>query len=243
MKKYAVFVLIFVSFGIAGVRAQSLEKNEYYRLSVDYANRSQQSLEDGDYARSAEYAVESQRYAELSRQYIARMLLAYQARSAYVAAKARLDKAVQWGLASWEADLYADASGAFDSGSAAYDGEDYEACIPDFRKVVELLRDFESRRPPAPAPAPAPAAEPEEAAPAEETGLAAFYEVKLNLLRRDCLWRIAEFDFIYGDPHQWPRLYEANKDTFPDPDNPNLIVPGQVLKIPPIRGEQRSGTR
>jgi nucleoid-associated protein YgaU len=232
MKKYAVFVLFFVSFGILGIHAQSLERNEYYWLSVDYANRSQRALEDGDYARSAEYAIESQRYAELSRQYIARMLLAYQARSAYVAAKARLDKAVQWNLASWEADLYAEASGAFDTGNAAYGGEDYEACIPDFRKVVELLRDFESRRP-----ASVRIAEP------AGTGLAAFYEVKLKLPLRDCLWRIAGFDFIYGDPYQWPRLYEANKDTFPDPDNPHLIVPGQVLKIPSIRGEQRSGTR
>jgi nucleoid-associated protein YgaU len=220
MKKSAVFILIFVTFGILGVHSQSLENNEYYRLSIDYANRSQRALEDGDYALSAECAIESQRYAELSRQYITRMLLAYQARSAYTAAKARMDKADQWRLASWDADLHTEASGAFDRGNTAYGDEDYETCIPDFRRVVELLRDFESRRP----------------------VLAAFYEVKLNLQRRDCLWRIAEYDFIYGDPLQWPRLYEANKDTFPNPDDPHLIIPGQILKIPSIQGEQRSGT-
>jgi nucleoid-associated protein YgaU len=91
--------------------------------------------------------------------------------------------------------------------------------------VLELLRDFESRYP------------------ASQSGLAASYEVKLNLQQRDCLWRIAGFDFVYGDPRQWPRLYEANKDKFPQPDNPNLIKPGMILTIPPLRGEARSGTR
>jgi nucleoid-associated protein YgaU len=236
MKKYAVLVVFFIGFGLLGIHAQSLERNEYYWLSVDYANRSQQALGAGDYALSAEYAVESQRYAELSRQYIARMLLAYRARSAYVAAKARLDKATQMNLASRDTSLYTEASTVFNTGDSAFKVEEYEACIPDFRKVVELLRDFESlfRR-----------TEPVIAKedPVETDLPAAFYEVKLNPGRRDCLWRIAEFDFIYGDPYQWPRLYEANKDTFPDPQNPHLIIPGQILKIPSIRGERRSGKR
>jgi nucleoid-associated protein YgaU len=99
--------------------------------------------------------------------------------------------------------------------------------------VVELLRDFESRYPIAAAQAGLP----------PPSGLAALYEVKLIPHRRDCLWRIAEYDFVYGDPYQWRRLYEANKDKFPQPDNPDLIEPGMILIIPPIRGEQRSGTR
>ncbi|MGH2616565.1 MAG: LysM peptidoglycan-binding domain-containing protein, partial [Thermomicrobiales bacterium] len=34
---------------------------------------------------------------------------------------------------------------------------------------------------------------------------------------------------FYGDPAQWPRIFEANQDQISDPD---LIVPGQVLRIP-----------
>jgi LysM repeat protein len=33
----------------------------------------------------------------------------------------------------------------------------------------------------------------------------------------------------YGDPNQWPRLFEANRNQIVDP---NLIFPGQVLRVP-----------
>ena len=70
----------------------------------------------------------------------------------------------------------------------------------------------------------------------------AVYVVRLIPSRRDCLWRIAEYPFIYNNPLKWPVIYEANKKTFRDPSNPNLIFPGQKLKIPSIRGEARDGT-
>ncbi len=72
--------------------------------------------------------------------------------------------------------------------------------------------------------------------------LPAVYIVRLIPERRDCLWRIAEYPFIYNNPLKWPVLYEANKKTFKDPSNPNLIYPNQVLKVPSIKGEKRSGT-
>jgi len=64
--------------------------------------------------------------------------------------------------------------------------------------------------------------------------------------RRDCLWRISEYDFIYGDPTQWPRIYSANKSIIdkgfnryvqrsaePKYSRPeDLIFPGQELDIP-----------
>jgi nucleoid-associated protein YgaU len=34
---------------------------------------------------------------------------------------------------------------------------------------------------------------------------------------------------FYGDPEQWRRVFRANRDQIDDPD---LIVPGQVLRIP-----------
>ncbi|MDP2790360.1 MAG: hypothetical protein Q8O15_01240 [Rectinemataceae bacterium] len=68
------------------------------------------------------------------------------------------------------------------------------------------------------------------------------YVVRLIPARRDCLWRIAEYAFIYNNPLKWPVLYEANKKTFKDPSNPDLIFPNQVLVIPSIKGETRSGT-
>lgn len=71
--------------------------------------------------------------------------------------------------------------------------------------------------------------------------LPAEYTVRLIPERRDCLWRIAEYPFIYNNPLKWPVLYEANKKTFKDPSNPDLIFPRQVLKVPSVKGETRSG--
>lgn len=45
----------------------------------------------------------------------------------------------------------------------------------------------------------------------------------------DCLWYIAGYPEIYGNPLRWPLIYKANKDQIKDPD---LIYPGQVLVIP-----------
>jgi len=57
----------------------------------------------------------------------------------------------------------------------------------------------------------------------------------------DCFWNIAGRPWVYGDPHRWRVLYEANKSKLPKPGNPNVIDPGTVLDIPSIKGETRQG--
>jgi nucleoid-associated protein YgaU len=47
---------------------------------------------------------------------------------------------------------------------------------------------------------------------------------------RDCLWNIAGRTEIYGDPFQWPKIWQANTDKI---KNPDVIQPGWVLSIPP----------
>ena len=49
-----------------------------------------------------------------------------------------------------------------------------------------------------------------------------------TVIRGDCLWNIAKKEYIYNDPFQWPRIYEANKDKIKDPD---LIYPKQEFQI------------
>jgi nucleoid-associated protein YgaU len=72
------------------------------------------------------------------------------------------------------------------------------------------------------------------------------YTVRLIPERRDCLWRIAAYNEIYGDPAQWPTIYRANKSQIDgryerytrNVEEPkysraqDLIFPGQVLDIP-----------
>lgn len=58
---------------------------------------------------------------------------------------------------------------------------------------------------------------------------------------RDCFWNIAGRSYVYNNPWQWRKLYEANKDNMVDPDNPDMIKTGMKLYIPSIKGEERSG--
>lgn len=46
----------------------------------------------------------------------------------------------------------------------------------------------------------------------------------------DTLSKIAKY--FYGDPMKYPVIFEANQPMLTDPD---LIYPGQVLRIPPIK--------
>ena len=69
-----------------------------------------------------------------------------------------------------------------------------------------------------------------------------------TVVKGDCLSKIAGMSNIYGNSRLWPAIWEANKNgvvsappkvktTIP---NPNLIYPGQVLKIPPLTEAQKS---
>ncbi len=66
------------------------------------------------------------------------------------------------------------------------------------------------------------------AATAQEAAESLFYTVESG----DTLWKIA--DDHYGDGSKYPVIFEANT---PMLKNPDLIYPGQVLRIPPLDDE------
>ena len=66
-----------------------------------------------------------------------------------------------------------------------------------------------------------------------------YYIVVERAKNTDSLWLIASYDFIYGDGNLWRKIYEANKDKIKDP---NIIIKGQILTIPSLKGEKREGT-
>ena len=82
---------------------------------------------------------------------------------------------------------------------------------PDFSNV----RSGGSSTAPAPAPAPKIAGD---SPPAPRT---------YTVVKGDSLSKISKK--VYGDANKWKRIFEANRDTV---KNPDLIHPGQVLKIP-----------
>jgi len=66
-----------------------------------------------------------------------------------------------------------------------------------------------------------------------------------TVVKGDCLWKIAGKKEIYNNSNYWPKLWEANEEgVISAPDrtptkvkNPNLIYPGQVLKVPALSDE------
>jgi hypothetical protein len=63
------------------------------------------------------------------------------------------------------------------------------------------------------------------------------YTVRYLPGNRDCLWKIAGYDFIYGNPFLWPLIWRRNRNLI---KNPRFIYPGQLLIIPlkPVQKEK-----
>ena len=60
---------------------------------------------------------------------------------------------------------------------------------------------------------------------------------------RDCLWNIAKKPKIYANPFLWPKIWQGNRDQI---KNPDVIEPGQKLKIPPkadLTKDEKSAVR
>jgi len=70
------------------------------------------------------------------------------------------------------------------------------------------------------------------ATPAEAGNRPSTFTVRSWAVYRDCLWNIAALPEVFGDPTQWRELFYANRQRMPDPNNPDLILPGMVLEIP-----------
>jgi hypothetical protein len=68
------------------------------------------------------------------------------------------------------------------------------------------------------------------------------------VVKGDCLWKISENK--YNSRYMWPAIWDANRISIINPEdfeetyykkihNPNLIYPGQVLKIPSLSEEDK----
>ncbi len=219
MRRCCALVLLFLAAGMAFASSYSYVNNTFQKLAEEYAQKSAVALDEGEYAMSVDYAQKAIENAELSEAFVRQLVGRSDAEEMLARAKARLDYA-----ASIHADVqypvaYNAASDYYRQAQDAFAREDYSNAVVFAQKVLDTLADIQAVSP-----------------------LPKFYIVQPWELSRDCLWNISGRTYVYNNPWLWRHLYEANRDALPDPDNPNLILPGMKLEIPSITGEYRSGT-
>jgi nucleoid-associated protein YgaU len=226
MKKHLLLLIALIALSSLALGAQSLTENPDYQKSLELKAQATEAFDAGDYDAAADLAAQAKDYAERSDQYVEKMLAKAKADKALAIAKDKLAWADSANAKALYPKDYEKASGEYAEAETAYGAEDYQTATDKARDVAAILDNLAaliSNKP-------------------KGDVWPGVYIVRLIPERRDCLWRIAEYPFIYNNPLKWTVIYEANKKTFRDPGNPNLIYPGQKLVIPSIRGETRDGT-
>ncbi|WP_020611657.1 LysM peptidoglycan-binding domain-containing protein [Sediminispirochaeta bajacaliforniensis] len=224
MKRHTIITVLLLSILTIPGFSQNLFQNDELRQSRQLQIEAQKALDQGDYEHSIELSRRADELAAEGKRKAEEMALAYRANTLLNRAKARIDYVRLIGAAERVADRYAEAQEAYAKAKEALDQKAYEQSMTESQRVLSILEGIAPQRA------------------GNAKVLPKYYTVRLIPKRRDCFWRIAEYDFIYGDPHQWKELYKANKDKLVDPDNPSLIHPGLVLEIPSLNGEVRRGT-
>lgn len=231
----------------ATVGAQSLMDDPQYRSLIEEVQalkaQAQTAIDEGHYDEAVELSREAEELADEASQYADQRVRAFQANSWVRRAQQRIRYAESINAETEYPQEWETANQHMVDAQASFQAEEWTEAIAAARLVVDTLEGLQPVRvsQPEPEPEPEPQPEPEDQGTTEPT-LPRYYVVRLIPERRDCFWRIAEYDFVYGDPWEWTRLYEANRDKLPDPDNPHLILPGMIVEIPSINGEDRAGT-
>jgi hypothetical protein len=200
-----------------------IRNNPYFLESRRLAKLAEETYDYGDYVTSEKLAREASRYAEQSDVYVAMVI-----------AKYRLDQAAASGASKQYPAEYSEAQGWYAKSVTARDNEEWGSALEAANKTIDMLAALDLDKADVP---------PVDSSPFDDGPfpLPATYTVRLWDDTKDCFWNIAGRPWVYGDPHKWRTLYNANKSKLPNPNNPNWLEPGIVLDIPAISGETREG--
>lgn len=216
-------ILLLALFALSAF-GQSLKDNSDYRESLRYKQLSEEALEEGEYKQAKEYAKLSVEYARKSDAYISRRLAQYRANQLLQRAETLRGQVDRSGRKALNPEVFAEASTLVATARSLYTGEQYPQSSESSRSAITLLEEtFGGART------------------SGTSGLPAAYLVRRLPGAEDCFWRIAGYDFVYGDTSAWKPIYEANKSKLPQPGNPDLVLPDMVMQIPSRPGENRSG--
>ena len=222
MKKTAILCTVFFLLGTALLFAVSYDNNEYQRKSRAYSELAQRAYNEGDYDASIEYSRLAEENAQKSADYIQYMLARIEAEQAMNKARTRYTWAKNNQAEQNYPEAFQTATEALQAGHTAFENKDFDVAVVCAKKVLDALAVVTGDE-------------------SSFTTLPAQYRIRTWRGERDCLWNIAKDKAIYDNPYLWRKLYEANKEKLPDPNNPDWVEPGIILTIPSLRGEKRSG--
>lgn len=222
MKKTAILCTVFFLAGAAFLFAVSYDNNEYQRKSRAYSELARRAYSEGDYDASIEYSRLAEENAQKSADYIQYMLARIEAEQAMNRARTRYTWAKNNKAEEKYPEAFKTATEALQAGNTAFGNKDFDVAVVCAKKVLDALAVVTGDE-------------------SSFATLPAQYRIRTWRGERDCLWNIAKDKAIYDNPYQWRKLYEANKNKLPDPNNPDWVEPGIILTIPSLRGEKRSG--
>ncbi|MCI1207998.1 MAG: hypothetical protein LKF96_00950 [Treponema sp.] len=217
MKKLFLISIVVVAESL--VFAASYKNNTYQKLADEYTQEAQRAFDAGEYEQSQDYSKKAVENAKLSQAFIEKMIAKSEADKQMRLAQNRL---------TWAKGIHADrdypmaysaGETAYSNAEKSYDKEDYAGATDYAKSVLAALSDVHEIIP-----------------------LPEFYIVRPWAQTKDCYWNISGRPYVYNNPLLWENLYQANKDSMPNPGDPNLILPGMKMKIPSLSGEYREGT-
>lgn len=198
--------------------AATYDNNEYQRKSRAYSDMAARAYDDGDYTAAVEYAKIAEENARLSAAFIQGMIARSDAEKTLYAARTRLAWAKGIKAEVYFPAAVKSAADSIDVSAAAFASESWPQSKAAAQAALDSLSVVKEIIP-----------------------LPASWTVELWNPSKDCLWNIAANPAVYGDPLLWEKLYDANKKALKQPSNPNLLMPGQTIVIPSIKGEFREG--
>ncbi len=142
-------------------------------------------------------------------------------------AEKALQAAKEAGAPEWAPDRYQAAENKLNEGKNLFDRGKYKKAKPALEEAAQLAE--LARQEAIAAKKAAEAKEEKEEKPAPVVEEKPAIKTSHTVVKGECLWKIAGYEDVYGDPFQWPLIYDANRDQI---KNPDLIYPGQVLTIP-----------
>ena len=201
-----------------GDKKDELVNNKFMLENLRLIGLAENAYADAKYDDAVKYAQEAMKNAGMSDDYAALQLKIKDANDAIAEAQARLDKVKNPDVPVKYEAIYEKAEQTFAQALDNRSKEEWDPAKESALAVITILSEIQGT-----------------------PVLAAQYRVKTWSGTKDCLWNIAAKKEIYGNPWMWRVIYNANRNKFPNPNNPNVVEPGTLLDIPSIAGEYRAG--